>query len=70
MPLKKLKNNLEKLGILSEIYDDSIADADETGSVQSKVKAEIARDEIIALTLENSISIRAVEKKLRRSLDG
>lgn len=70
MPLKKLKNNMEKIRILSEIYDDSIADAADTGSTQSKVKAEIANEEIVELILENSISIRTLEKRLRKNLDG
>ena len=70
MPLTKLKNNLEKLRILSEIYEDSIADAADSGSSQSIAKAEIAKEEVIKLTLENSISFRAVEKRLRKDLDG
>lgn len=68
MQIQKLKQNIERMNALSELYEQTIDSpaTDEIDKKGAKIKAELARTEILNISMEVKALLKQIESDTKR----
>ncbi len=68
MQIQQIKQNLERMNALSELYEQTVDSStnDEIERKGAKIKAEIARSEIIKLSMEVKTLLKQIEQDVNK----
>jgi len=68
MQIQKLKQNIERMNALSELYEQTVDSPapDEIDKKEAKIKAELARTELLNLSMEVKALLKQIESDAKK----